>query len=47
MLHYAAKDIYEPVIIAPYYNVTTGKYRAQIPHVLLQVAHANTPLQAI
>lgn len=24
VLHYAAKDIYEPVIIAPYYNETTG-----------------------
>ena len=24
MLHYIAKDIYEPVIVAPYYNVTTG-----------------------
>ncbi|KAK0835009.1 hypothetical protein LTR73_001301 [Friedmanniomyces endolithicus] len=24
VLHYAAKDIYEPVIIAPYYNITTG-----------------------
>ena len=24
VLHYAAKDIYEHVIIAPYYNVTTG-----------------------
>ena len=24
MLHYTAKDIYEPVIIAPYFNVTTG-----------------------
>ncbi|KAF2765513.1 glycoside hydrolase [Teratosphaeria nubilosa] len=24
ILHYAAKDIYEHVIIAPYYNITTG-----------------------
>lgn len=24
VLHYAAKDIYEHVIIAPYYNITTG-----------------------
>jgi beta-mannosidase len=24
ILHYAAKDAYEPVIIAPYYNTTTG-----------------------
>ena len=24
VLHYAAKDIYEPVIIAPFYNTTTG-----------------------
>ncbi|KAL1305082.1 hypothetical protein AAFC00_002016 [Neodothiora populina] len=24
MLHYGAKDIYQPVIIAPFYNVTTG-----------------------
>ncbi len=31
MLHYAAKDIYEPVIIAPYYNVTTGKHRSTAP----------------
>jgi beta-mannosidase len=24
ILHYAAKDVYEPVIIAPYYNITIG-----------------------
>jgi beta-mannosidase len=24
ILHYAVKDAYEPVIIAPYYNITTG-----------------------
>ena len=24
VLHYAAKDIYEPIIISPFYNVTTG-----------------------
>ncbi|KAF2172881.1 glycoside hydrolase family 2 protein [Zasmidium cellare ATCC 36951] len=30
MLHYAAKDRYEPIIIAPYYNRTTGNLTAWV-----------------
>lgn len=39
VLHYAAKDIYEPVIIAPYYNGTTGDLTAYVTSSLWQAAN--------
>ncbi|EMC95043.1 glycoside hydrolase family 2 protein [Baudoinia panamericana UAMH 10762] len=38
VLHYAAKDIYEHVIIAPYYNVTTGNLSVWVTSDLWQPA---------
>lgn len=36
MLHYIAKDAYQPVIIAPYYNVTTGDLEVYVTSDLWQ-----------
>ena len=30
MLHYAAQDIYQPVIISPFFNVTTGDFQVYV-----------------
>lgn len=38
VLHYAAKDIYEHVIIAPYYNITTGNLSVWVTSDLWEAA---------
>ena len=38
VLHYVAKDIYQPVIIAPYYNITTGGFEIYVTSDLWSMA---------
>jgi len=41
MLHYGAKDVYEPVIISPFYNTTTGDLEVYVTSDLWTPARGN------
>lgn len=44
MLHYAAKDIYQPVIIAPYYNASVGRLTAYVTSSLWEGTNGNVTM---
>lgn len=45
VLHYGAKDIYEPVIISPFYNITTGDLSIYVTSDLWSMATGMATLQ--
>ena len=45
VLHYTSKDIYEPVIVAPYYNVTTGDLQVWVTSDLWSSASGSVTFQ--